>query len=63
MLAVDAADVVDVVPQKLAVAVQQVAQGLEVAVEVDVGVVAKKLPHMLLLMNSLKDIDLFSYLG
>lgn len=51
VLAVDAADVVDIVPHKLAGAAQQVAQGLVVAVGED-AVVAKKLPQMLLFINS-----------
>lgn len=45
VLAVDAADVVDIVPHKLAEAAQQVVQGLVVAVGEDV-VVAKKNCHI-----------------
>lgn len=60
VLAVDAADVVDIVPHKLAGAAQQVAQGLVVAVGEDV-VVAKKTATYAPFYKLLKHIHLFSY--
>lgn len=60
VLALDAADGVDIVPHKLAEAAQQVAQGLVVAVGEDV-VVAKKTATYAPFYKLLQHIDLFSY--